>query len=91
MLEEDRKNYLRSQYNAKYFAYPNGHVYKCGQKGDSSFEGVLAFHLWEFPEPGEIVCVGWFCKDEPCEVFIYKITKEDGFINYGDMIARVEL
>lgn len=76
-LMRQRLEKLRDMYPNSYFAYPDGYVKKCGQKGHDCFEGMVGeIHkdIYTTPKIGDFVCVGWFYdKDQP-DVYVYKVT-----------------
>ncbi|MCK9616079.1 MAG: hypothetical protein M0R48_11425 [Candidatus Omnitrophica bacterium] len=63
-IEQDKrilktKELIREKYGFVYYVEANGWAYKCKQKGDHCYEGILEHYPTELiPELGELVCVG---------------------------------
>ena len=73
-MKRKQEGYIRKKYGFVYFVNVDGWAYKCKQKGDSCYEGILdRYPEHVIPGLGELLCVGdpgW-----KHEFVIYKVTK----------------
>ncbi|MDD3915419.1 MAG: hypothetical protein PHF76_12325 [Bacteroidales bacterium] len=72
-LKRKQEGYIRNKYGFVYYVEVNGWAYKCKQKGDDHYEGILDLYPESVtPDIGELLCVGEFGWKH--EFVIYRVT-----------------
>ena len=73
-LKRKQEDYIWKKYGFVYFVNVDGWAYKCKQKGDDHYEGILDLYPeYVIPAIGGLLCVGDFGWKH--EFVIYRVTK----------------